>query len=38
VAALPLTTGRRLQILSDLFRRHGYDSTRYKSLLGPGYN
>jgi hypothetical protein len=26
------------QILSDLFRHHGYDGIRYKSLLGPGYN
>ncbi len=26
------------QILSDLFRRHGYDGIRYKSLLGPGFN
>jgi hypothetical protein len=26
------------QVLADLFRRHGYDGIRYKSLLGSGYN
>ena len=26
------------QVLSDLFRHHGYDGIRYRSLLGPGYN
>jgi hypothetical protein len=26
------------QIISDLFRRNGYDGIRYKSLLGQGYN
>jgi hypothetical protein len=26
------------QVLSDLFRHHGYDGIRYKSLLGDGFN
>ena len=26
------------QIVADLFRHHGFDGIRYKSLLGKGYN